>query len=326
MRLSIRDRDILCRVTLHADCSLRELAQISKHQLHSVRYLLERMKEAGAIRKTWVIDPLRLGWQRYHLLFSTAAPLGQKRDEFINYLVTLPTVASFAEIGGDFDYSVNVLARNVKDACSTLSSVTNRFGMVFFTKYLSLQYRVAYFPRKYLASGPFKFKPLLIGDIEGTVEVDGLDRRLLYLLARNPDCEKKELAKLAGSSVVTVTARIEKLRENKIIRGASFVQSGAITGAQNYRLLIYARGINESLNQTMFKYAEKAPHCTSYSEGFGGADFELGIEVEHYNQVVELKEDIRSKFGDQIAQMQVLSRFKVHKYSPYPFDDANIKI
>ena len=109
MRFSNRDRDILARIGLYADSSLRDLARLSGYQIHSVRHLLDRLKAQGLIKKAWVIDPLRLGWERYHILFSTAKPLEKKQTEFISYFVNSSRVTSFSELAGDFDYQLNFL-------------------------------------------------------------------------------------------------------------------------------------------------------------------------------------------------------------------------
>ena len=106
------------------------------------------------------------------------------------------------------------------------------------------------------------------------------------------------------------------------MRGAIYSPTLTSYGAQNFRILLYARGIDCTLSDAVWAWAAAEKRCTSIAEGFGGADFDLGLEVEHYEQLVALKEELRARFGDLVAQMQVLSRFRVHKYIPYPFEET----
>jgi DNA-binding Lrp family transcriptional regulator len=319
VRLSKRERDILARIGPHADKSLRELARISGHQIHSVRYLIERLTEAGALRRSWIVDPFQLGLQRFHVLFSTALEKPGTRAKLINVLKSSTSVSSFSELGGDFDFHINVLAPNVSGVMALLSETTEKVGPVLYAKELTIQTYVAYFPRKYMAAGSTKVQKLELGISGGKSNIDELDHQLLCELAVNPATTKQKLSERLQVSAVTIAARMKQLRQKKILIGATYVPSLSSIGTQNYRLLLHTRGVDNEMRKSILTWAAKEPHCTSVAAGLGGADFDLGIEVDNVERLIALKEELRHSYSSALSNLRVLSRLRVHKVMPYPF-------
>ena len=319
MRITPQDRDIIARCGLHADLSLSALTKLTSYHEHTVRYALERFQEASVIRKIWIIDTLPLGMQRFHFHFSTAIREVKRRKELIKLLINSTRVAYFAETAGKYDFKMSLLYRHASEVVEFLETLTEIFGDVFFEKDISLHRSLMLFPRKYLAKGKFFGGAIVLASKVGTFALNELDHKILENLALTPDVTKKKLSEVVNASLVTIDARLKRLKERKILNGAIFSFQGSIIGNQNFELFIQSRRFDKIKRVELLKFATEHANVTNYRESFGGADFQLGAEVEHHDQLILLKESLYQRFGDFIASMQIHSRFRVHKYMPYPF-------
>jgi DNA-binding Lrp family transcriptional regulator len=315
MRFSAVERDILGRASLLADKSLPELAKLSRRKIHTVRYAITRMKDRNIITKAWVIDVFRLGWQRFQLLLAIG---GGNRQQFINYLRKTPHVAHVAEIGGKYDFDVAIVASSAEEALSVLQQAAIICGAVLRDKVITAQSTIHYFPRKYMCSGKALLGEIVVGDNKERYELTSIEKAVLTTLIELPDISRKDLSKRLELSPPTVDARMRRLQDAGVIRGAMYGSRYVELGMQNFKILISMAGITPEVAKKMHKIAYQHPHCTSFRAGLGAWDFELQAEVERYQQLTELKELLWHEVGSHVHSIEIIPRFKLHFYNSYP--------
>lgn len=321
MTLSARDLDIVGRAALAADWNIPRLSKHLGYRPHVVRHLLNRLADDNILRRVWLIDVLPLGWNRYQLLVSLDIPRLSLRSEFIKRFVQSPHVAFVSETAGDFDYELVILARNSHDFLERFRDISSTLGQWIFAKAISEQTVLEFFPRKHLAQKRVRFDHLSIGENDSHYELDELDHRLLVAMARTTVENRNELARRLAVSPVTIHNRLKQLRAAQVIKGALWSFSAPNNQFQNYKVLIYAKGIASELVRELRQFAREHPHVTNYRHGLGTVDFELGVEVGRYDQLLTLKEQLGARFGSRLNSIKILSRLTIHKYKPYPFEE-----
>jgi DNA-binding Lrp family transcriptional regulator len=319
VRVQQRERDLLGRVSLAADRSLRELAQISGHQVHTVRYTLERLQARNLLQRAWVIDVFKLGWLRVQLLVS----LGRSsRDKVIDYFMKAPRITHVSEVGGPYDLDILILSRDVTSVLTLLSEASEACGCLFSSKAVVVQSSIAYFPRKYLCKGEPSYGAIVCGDRPGVFPLTEIDQGVLEMLTAEPSIEKKEMARRLKVSVPTLDLRLKKMRSEGVIRGAMFSARYSGLGAQNYKVLISSRKCSSTVRQEIYQFAYKHPHCTSYRDGLGAWDYEISAECEEQRQILTLKDELWRQFGKYLATLEVIPRLSMLLFSSYPLKGA----
>ncbi len=317
--LSRPSRRLLAQAALCADATVPELSRGLDLAAHSVRYGLRNLEERNIAKKLWVIDLFRLGWSRYNILFSIGLQTKSIKQKLLRTLCASKQCLYLTENGGDFDYELSILGRGSSDALEYLHNVSRTFGPVFLNKSVTSRSRIALFPRKYLAPGkPLKAEIDMCQTSE-SVEIDPHDEAILRLMAHDGNLSNREIAQKLGAASSSVDYRIRKLRERKVLLGAVFAVNNVHYGAQSYILALYSRGFDCKLSEAIYRFARAHPHCTHFIECFGAWDYELGIEVQNYEQLTSFREELGEKFADSINSMKVLARFKTHKYVNFPF-------
>jgi len=314
MRLSPRERDCIAVIGLSADRTVTSLAAslgIAVHQLH---YILNKLTEAGSLRKVWIIDTFRLGYLRYNIFFSFRSGDQKKRQKLIRDLADNERVVFFSEVGGDVDFELSVLVKTPAEMGQFLTGLHDSYGTLLVIKAVSTRLSMIHFPRKYLSSKKSLLESITVGDQCGVVEIDTLDREILTILSTSPGYSRREVAQKLGRPETSVDLRIKKLVSSGVIRGAIWSTNSATYGAQSFKLLIRSSGLSASRKLSLLSFAAAHPNITSLIDGFGRWDIEIVAEVDNYSHLIALREKIYHLFSDTILEIKLLNRFTVHKY------------
>lgn len=315
MKLDKKERDIIVRSSLHAEESVPELAKRCGVQQHTLRSFFERLNSQEAIRKVWAIDIFRLGWHRYELLYSVR---GKGGKELIEFFHSSSRVSFLGEVGGEFDYEVVVLAKNVGEVLDLIQDANRRCNSPFVAKSLSVQRTMNLFPRKYLSPKATKAEVISLGTNSSLANVNEKDLKILEHLGKTPDIQKQELAAQVGISRVTLDDRLKRLRKEGVLRGALFNFKASTYGSQNFKVLVSTRGILPELRESFFKFAMEHPNCTNFRDGLGEWDYAFGIEVERPEDLAGFRDKLWNSYGEHLAKVQVLSRLRILKNVSYP--------
>ena len=126
MRLSAKARAILAYAGLHADSSPTVIAKQLGLRVHTVRYTLDRLSRRGVIKKRWVIDLMACGWTRHEIFFALAPIARGTRRKMMEWLVKHPLCTYVAEVGGEFDYEVILVAKSSSQVQGVLGELSQQ--------------------------------------------------------------------------------------------------------------------------------------------------------------------------------------------------------
>ncbi len=82
----------------------------------------------------WAINLMACGWTRYKIFFALAPIAHGVRGRMIEWLVKHQLCTHVAEVGGNFDYEVILVAKSSAQVQEVLSDLSKRFGEVWFRK------------------------------------------------------------------------------------------------------------------------------------------------------------------------------------------------
>lgn len=315
LRLLPHERDILAKASLLADKNIVEIAKTTKHKIHTVRYLFEKLKSKESVRRSWIVDLFRLGWQRYSIIFA----IRSGNDEAIKkFFSTRKNVIHFGDAGSSYDYMMAVIAQSIDDVIELLEDASTACKIVFSTKRISVQNQVIYFGSKSLTDKAVSVGQIEIGNTTEKVAISDLEHRILESLMKYPDATNVERAQLLKVSLPTIHERLKSLKSRRVIAGARFSYKSDYFGTQKFKFLIKVAKPNKKIKKTFFEYLKSVPCCSSVRAGLGDWDIEINLEAYNRAEIIRAKRELWTTFGDYLAEIELLPSFSTHRYVTYP--------
>src|SRR4051812_10094479 len=113
MRLSENERKVLSVVLHDSRQSVAALSKKLNMRHHKVVYVLKALRERQVIRPYLLTNPHALGLTDYCIFFNISGEERRARTKVIEYCVTSPQVAYFAEFSGAYQFSVSLFCRTI---------------------------------------------------------------------------------------------------------------------------------------------------------------------------------------------------------------------
>jgi Lrp/AsnC family leucine-responsive transcriptional regulator len=318
--LSETDCKILSVVNLHADMPLREIQSRTKLKEHQISYSLKKLLESGLITRKILVDVYRLGYTNYGLFFSIHSDNRRTHRQILETLVRSPRISFLAELGGDFQYELTFVAKELIEVSEFLDWLTQKFGNIFFQKSTATRLSLHDFPAKLLF--PISGKPpaLRWGMTHDRFAIDALDHNILSALSNSQATSTSTVARLLDIPYSTADFRIRRLEERKIIGGYFYLVDNFRIGIQNYLFLIYLKGMSHGLHERMLRFCREHKNIRYLVENLGEWDYEIGVEIRDQRAISDLSREILEIFGSDINTIKTLPIFAYHKVVNFPFD------
>ena len=318
MKLNERESRVLACCELKADMSIDELRKETGYRDHTIRYCLRRLRERGVIREVPFINLPALGYTMHNVFFSLGSQNKNLKQAFLKELHAHPQIIWVAEMGAEFQYGIEIAAKHLGEVRTILHSLAEKFGNVFYQKAVSSQFGAHLLPRGYLWRTRTPGSGLSLDRSAASVNIDGLDDKILSALALNAELSHRQIAQKIRMPLSTFELRVKKLRQSGILLGYFEALNPLAFGAQNFKILVFGKGTEPKLMQRLKSFSIKHPNIVSLYECFGSWDFELGVEVFEPQDVVTITQELYEEIGAQISSLKVLSKFRDLKVRLYP--------
>lgn len=318
MRLSKKESDILACIELRGSIDIDRVRKETGYRDHTIRYHIKELQDRGVIRLVPVINIYLLGYTLHNVFFSLGSENKRVKAELTKAIINTKQVVWLAEMGGDFQYGLGMCARRIHEVQALLNAFSRRFGNIFFEKSVSSQFSGAFLGHKYLSSKRFDAAPLCYKQAQEMVEIDELDDRILKALSSTKLTSHRAVAQTIGVPLSTFDLRVRKLEERGVIAGYMYFVDSAKFGMQSFKLLIFGKGVNASLSERLLTFSRQHPAVVFFIECFGSWDYELGVEVESAEQVVDITQELYEAVGGDLNTVKILSHFRNVKLMNYP--------
>ena len=142
--------------------------------------------------------------------------------------------------------------------------------------------------------------------------------KYLKKLAINARIPTVKLANDLNVTTKTIKSCIKRMVDEKIVTSFSTIGDGTKIGYKNYKLEINLKDYDKK--HEIIKYIQKNPNILVISETFGrGVDLDFGFALKDQTQLLDIINDLSSKFPETIKNFRYFSIIKYHKYNLIPF-------
>jgi DNA-binding Lrp family transcriptional regulator len=142
-------------------------------------------------------------------------------------------------------------------------------------------------------------------------DIDNIDFNILKLISANARLPTINISKKLNLSVQTVSQRLKRLIDSKIIEAFRPMINLSKIGIYWYKVFFTLK--NYKRKQELLNYFAAHPNIVYAYETTGRDDLEVEMEVESYEQFKDILEDIRNKFDDSIESYNHVILYKEHK-------------
>ncbi len=317
-QLTQREREILAVCGLQADLPARVIAQRAGCSEQTVRMVLRGLLDRKLIEPRNYLDVFQLGLSSYVLLFSLRSQDVSERRSIIDKLSALTGVAWFAEVGGDYEYVMNVCHGDIHRLISVLDRVGQDFGEVFSKKIVAQHFSYCDYSYGFLTNERNVIDYVGTSWYPARSVLDELDHSILRELAAYPLANKAVCKKL-GLALTTLQYRIERLRRAGILKRAIFLINHSALGYSSALLLVYANASSKRLREQLHDFCVHHPHVITLAQSVGSWDYEISALARSPEDLRNLRDDLTRQFSGQFAMISSLPLYRILKWNQYPF-------
>lgn len=325
MRLAARDRQILAAVQLNAAMSLKMVARLTGHREHTVRHVLQRLKESGVIQRRPMTDVHLMGFTQYSVFFTPFFEDARARDTLLKFLLESSATSDIFELGGDYRYGAVLTVLDIQEVYSFLSALSKLKGIEIIDKSFSTRISTTLYRRDYLSiprNGPTH---VTYRRSERRVLLDSIDKQLLTAIHLYPESSLRDVAGRLMMPHTTVAKRIRDLEQAKIILGYVYGIASQLFGMTTYRLIVHTKGFDYDSWQRLFKFALQHPNILCLFQCIGSWDYEFEVEVENQQEIASIVQQAHEFLGSAVISIKLLPILSFPKSTGFPFSKPYVK-
>jgi DNA-binding Lrp family transcriptional regulator len=314
-----KEKAVIYAVQLQAESPVSRIRKITGYRDHTIRYFMQRALEHGVMRRRCFINLNVLGYTQYQIYFSLSSKEKGSRAGVIQTLIGSERVSWLGELGGEYQYGVNLCAKSIGQVWEFLDQLSARFGSIFFEKVLALRISLSYFGNKYLSTKKRPVKSLSYGVAQQTVALDEVDHKILCLLTRGGYDSWRHMARMLAMPQTTLDYRLKKLQQSGVVVGHYYEVPPSKIGMQSFILLVCVKGISREFKDAFYKFCEAHINVVVLIHSIGSWDFEVVVDVEEAQRITVVTQEIYDRFGASLNWIKILPSFGYPKVLEYPF-------
>jgi len=313
-KLTLKEKKLLYQLDRNARQSNSEIGKKIRLNKNTVNYQIKKLEKEQVILGYYaVIDNSKLGYFsfRSYLNFFNTTP--EQEQAIIDWLVKDPRVGVVIKIQTIYDFGFMMWVKDVYEFDKFWTEFKTKFRKHIWKERVDAFPSVYNYRRKYLIDSK-EFEPFdFIGENK-VVEHDKLDLKILRILAKNARMPLIEIAEKLKTPERTIAFRIKKLETKKVIQGYRVNINLAKIGYEYFKANII---LNDFQNyEKFFEFTNNHPNIIYYDKTLNNYDFEIDIEIQNREKLMELLEEIKQKFS--IRNIEILSFSEYFKLELLP--------
>jgi len=278
------------------------------------------MEDNGTIKGYWTnIDAYRLGYEvyRYYIVFQNVT--SDIKNEIIDKLIKYKNTWVVRSIKGLYDISIVIWVDSIPEFFYFWDDLNEKYGDYFAEKIFSLYLQDDAYPLSFLLLNEYeksdrdKYEQTTHGT---PVEIDNVDYRLLNHIVENARIPLIELAEKIGCSSQTVSYRIKNLIKKGVIQAFRVDIDVSKLGFQEFKVDIWLKKLSK--RRQIRDFIKYNPYVTFISTSAGYADLEIVFTIGDSDKLVEILEDVFSKFPGAIRKYIYWTSKKAYRYRCLP--------
>lgn len=322
-KIDLKDRRILLEIERDCRQPYRRIGKAVGVHPDSVRYRVDRLKRRGVIHSYLTyVNFSRLGFTDYGIFFRAQRLTSKEEGFLISFLEAHPYVSYVSRLGGQYDFIIAVLAKDVSHFNRILGGIMEKIGGYILDKEISIRVDLVHFPKTYLEQKKQRDirTPLTyFGKEYGVEMLDKTDFSLLSTISNRADLSLVEIGKQIHIPTSTVLSRLTKLKKRGIIIGYFAFTSPQAIGYQAYDVMIKLKNPSPQKEKEFETFLGKNAYIVYMLKTIGKWDREFSIEVPDQQTFQTVLSEIRERFDELIQSLEFVVIFKDIKYNLFPF-------
>jgi Lrp/AsnC family leucine-responsive transcriptional regulator len=311
-KLDNKDKKILYELDLNARQSFREIGKKVRLSKEVVNYRIRNMEKLGVIKGYYsIINMSRLGYM-CNRLFIKFRNLGPKKEkEIIDFYCKNKKYWWVVSSNAHIDLGLGTWEKDLYGFKKSRDELTSNFGeyILDFSHCTYLGFYI--YRRAYLGNKKIK-ETKQINYLTNKIDaVDDIDLQILKLIAGNARLPTINIAKELKLNIQTVSQRLKRLIDLKIIEAFRPMINLESIGLYWYKLFFTLK--NYAKKKELLDFCSLHPNIVYAYETTNREDLEIELEVESYEQFKQILDDLRTKFEDTIESYKYLVWYKENK-------------
>jgi len=324
IKLDLKDKKILYELDLNSRQPYNEIAKKVSLSKDSIIYRINKLQEQGIIKQfhttlnTGKLD--LISFRLYIKLQNTTPKIEQEMIQFLKSKNIITWLASFE---GEYDLGMWILVKSIEEANSLWKSVLKKYLNYIEKRHLTIFTKVSYFSRAYLLDKKQNKESQVFITTPEEIKLDKTDLSLLKLLAPNARISILDLAEKIKITPKTVSARIKKLEEEKIIMGYRTMFDLEKLGYQYFKVHINLHNLTETKESSLREFIIRNPNIIYDNEVLGGDDIEIDVQVKSLEELRTILNEIKNQFSSIIKNYKYFPIYKEHKFVFFPLEQES---
>ena len=301
IELTKADKIILKNIEQNPRIFEKELAKKCNLSKDSIRYRINRLENLKVITGYGAfIDYTTLGYGSFKLYLKLNATIKEKQ-ELIDFLKNQKNVFSIFESHGNWDIATAIFAKNRQDYYDFENQLLLKFGKIINSKNFCLMLDAVILNNNLIFDDK-KVKEYPFWRSEKIEEIDEKDKILIYELHKN---SKETLVNLAAKiklSIDSVSKRIKRLNEKKIISFYTTDIDYNLLGYEKYKLFIYVKKYSDNFEKDLYSFFKSKKNTLNLIKLIGPWKIEVEFLIKEYDDFQKILSEMQEKFSDYILK------------------------
>lgn len=315
-KIDLKDRKILYELDLNCRQSNTQIGKKVGLKKDVVAYRIKRMQDEGIITCFWTaIDTFKLGFNVYRIYINFQYVIKSDiKNEIIQHFSNYKNSWAVLSVQGPVDFDAVIWVKDVYEFYSFWDKTLEKYEDYFAKYSVSFYIQTVDYDKSYLLTDEnVKNERAMYKITSGgkPIEIDETDYKLLNEIAVNARTPLIELAEKLGCSSQTINYRIKNLMKNGLIKAFRVHIDYSKLGLQNFAVDIYLKAYKQK--KAMIDYIQCNPYIFCLNIAVGWCDLGLEFAIENIERLMEIIEDINSKFPNAIKKHDIWLSKKVHK-------------
>jgi len=316
----VKDKKIIYYLDQDARQSFSTLAK--KVGLHKdvVTYRVHKLVEKGIIHFLTVINEHKLGMNYLRFCFTYQYTIPEKKKEIIEYFVKNKYTVAVHAAEGQCDLIAILGVKNVPAFYDIwyriFSKYRDYFSYQIFSIYCkTIEYKYTFLLDKKEQENDNRILFHRIYD-EKVVKIDEIDMKILQLLNKNARIPTIELAEKLHTTALTITHRIKKLVQSRIILGFRVALDYSKIDHHFYTVNMEIKDFSKI--KQIVKYIESNPNLVGQIMVLGQMDLEFLFFLKNIEELQDVMNDLSSRFPQVIKDYTYTSHTHTYKFQYLP--------
>ena len=317
LKIDLYDKKLLYELDKNSAINLPELSKKLKRSKQFILYRMKKLEEEGIITGYHaIIDMSKLGYFTFRVYFKFQQMTKDEGKKFVEHVrEKLTQVWTITSMHGKWDYALFLGVKKISEFHIIWNDI-----MLIYKKNIK-NYNVAVYAPIYNFNRKF-FLDITTESIQRVYgagekeEIDEIDFKIIEEYANNVRQSSLEMAKKLKISPDTVRNRIKNLEKKEIIVGYKLGLNLEKLDYVSYRVDLQLTSTER--NKELFEYCKQHKNIYQINKSIGGADFEIEVIVKNLNHLIDLIDELKTKFKNVINDVDYFgfSTFHILKYIP----------